>query len=116
LAPRHPFPAALDDSLIAYRWLLDHGVDPRTIVVMGDSAGGGLTVAMLTAARDEGLPMPAAAVCLSPWTDMTASGGTMETAINVGEIYASLSAICMKGPTELRDSNTHFTVPGSSRL
>ena len=79
LAPRHPFPAALEDALTSYRWLLDHGVDPRTIVVMGDSAGGGLTVALLVAARDEGLPLPAAAVCLSPWTDMTAAGGTMET-------------------------------------
>lgn len=79
LAPRHPFPAALEDSLTAYRWLLDHGVDPRTIVVMGDSAGGGLTIALLVAARDEGLPLPAAAVCLSPWTDMTASGGTMDS-------------------------------------
>jgi monoterpene epsilon-lactone hydrolase len=79
LAPRHQFPAALDDALISYRWLLDHGVDPRTIVVMGDSAGGGLTIGVLVAARDAGLPMPAAAVCLSPWTDMTASGGTMVT-------------------------------------
>jgi acetyl esterase/lipase len=79
LAPRHVFPAALEDALISYRWLLDHGVDPRTIVIMGDSAGGGLTIATLVAARAEGLPMPAAAVCLSPWTDMTASGGTMET-------------------------------------
>ncbi|MCB1261594.1 MAG: alpha/beta hydrolase [Acidimicrobiales bacterium] len=85
LAPRHRFPAALDDSLTAYRWLLDHGVDPRTIVIMGDSAGGGLTVATLVAARDEGLPMPAAAVCLSPWTDLTATGGTMET--NVATDY-----------------------------
>jgi monoterpene epsilon-lactone hydrolase len=79
LAPRHRFPAALEDSLTSYRWLLDHGVDPRSIVIMGDSAGGGLTVAMLVAARDEGLPMPAAAVCLSPWTDMACSGGTMES-------------------------------------
>jgi len=79
LAPRHPFPAALEDALTSYRWLLDHGVDPRMIVVMGDSAGGGLTIAMLVAARDEGLPLPAAAVCLSPWTDMTTTGGTMES-------------------------------------
>lgn len=79
LAPRHPFPAALEDALTSYRWLLDHGVDPRSIVVMGDSAGGGLTVALLVAARDEGLPLPAAAVCLSPWTDLTTTGGTMES-------------------------------------
>lgn len=79
LAPRHAFPAALEDALTSYRWLLDHGVDPRSIVVMGDSAGGGLTVSLLVAARDAGLPLPAAGVCLSPWTDLMATGGTMET-------------------------------------
>ena len=78
-APRFVFPAALDDALTSYRWLLDHGVDPKSIVVMGDSAGGGLTVSLLVAARDEGLPLPAAGVCLSPWTDLTAEGGTMDT-------------------------------------
>lgn len=78
-APRFVFPAALDDALTSYRWLLDHGADPRSIVVMGDSAGGGLTVSLLVAARDEGLPLPAAAVCLSPWTDLTAAGGSMDT-------------------------------------
>lgn len=79
LAPVHPFPAALDDSLRAYRSLIEYGVDPSTVVLAGDSAGGGLTVATLVAARDAGLPMPAAAVLLSPWTDLTAAGGSLES-------------------------------------
>ena len=74
LAPEHPFPAALDDALSAFRWLLGEGVPPRQIVVAGDSAGGGLVLALLLALRDKGLPLPTAAVCLSPWTDLTCSG------------------------------------------
>ncbi len=85
LAPLHPFPAALEDALTAYRCLLDQGQDPRTIVVAGDSAGGGLAVAMTVAARDRGMPLPGALVLLSPWTDLLASGGTMDT--NVGVDY-----------------------------
>lgn len=77
LAPEAPHPAAVDDSLAAYRWLLDQGVDPAKLVIAGDSAGGGLTVATMLAARDAGLPLPACAVCLSPWTDLTQSGRSM---------------------------------------
>ena len=73
LAPEHPFPAAVDDALAAYRDLLDRGTDPSVIAIGGDSAGGGLTVALLVAARDAGLPLPALGVCLSPWTDLTQS-------------------------------------------
>jgi phosphinothricin tripeptide acetyl hydrolase len=71
LAPEHPFPAAIEDAVAAYRWLLDRGVAPERIVVAGDSAGGGLTVATLLALRDRGLPRPAAGVCISPWVDLT---------------------------------------------
>jgi epsilon-lactone hydrolase len=71
LAPEDPFPAAVDDALAAYRWLLDAGTPPSRIAIAGDSAGGGLTVATLLAARDAGLPQPAAAVCISPWADLT---------------------------------------------
>jgi acetyl esterase/lipase len=70
LAPEHPFPAALDDSMTAYRSLLSKGADPRHVAVMGDSAGANLVFAMLLKARDEGLPLPAAAVGLSPWVDL----------------------------------------------
>lgn len=79
LAPEHPFPAAVDDALAAYRSLLDRGLAPGKIAIAGDSAGGGLVVACLLGARDAGLPMPAAGVCLSPWTDMTAAGASYQT-------------------------------------
>ncbi|ALW85779.1 hypothetical protein AUC43_12170 [Hymenobacter sedentarius] len=69
-APDHPFPAALDDAKRAYRWLLRHGHEAKDIVVAGDSAGGGLALALLLALRDAGEALPAAAVCLSPWTDL----------------------------------------------
>jgi acetyl esterase/lipase len=75
LAPEFPFPAALDDCLAAYRWILDHGTDPGQLVVAGDSAGGGLAVALLLRLRDLDLPMPRLTVLLSPWVDLTCSGG-----------------------------------------
>lgn len=71
LAPENPFPAAVKDGVKAYRWLLDKGHAPERIAIAGDSAGGGLTMATLLAARAEGLPMPAAAALISPWTDLT---------------------------------------------
>lgn len=78
LAPEHPFPAAVDDAVTAYGWLLDQGTDPSTVAFGGDSAGGGLTVAALLAARDRRLPMPAAAVCISPWADLTVSSASLD--------------------------------------
>ncbi|SDV48184.1 alpha/beta hydrolase [Chitinasiproducens palmae] len=74
LAPEHPFPAALDDAVAGYQRLLDAGIEPASIVLAGDSAGGGLALATLVALRDEGMPLPAGAVLFSPWTDLTASG------------------------------------------
>lgn len=79
LAPEHPFPAALDDALAAYRALLAEGTPPDSIVVAGDSAGGGLALATLVALRDAGDPLPAAGVLFSPWTDLAATGSTIET-------------------------------------
>lgn len=76
LAPEHPFPAALDDSLVAYGWLLSQGLAPTRIAFVGDSAGGGLCLATLLAIRDQGIPLPAAAVALSPWTDLKCSGNS----------------------------------------
>lgn len=77
LAPEHPFPAAVDDAVSAYRWLLAQGVPPHGIVIAGDSAGGGLTLATLVALRDAGEPLPAAGVCLSPWVDLEGVGDSM---------------------------------------
>ena len=73
LAPEHPFPAAVDDAVAAYRWLLGRGIAPARIAIAGDSAGGGLTVATLLALRDAKVPLPGAGICISPWTDMTCS-------------------------------------------
>jgi len=77
LAPEHPFPAALEDAISYYRWLLAEGADPRQIAVIGDSAGGGLALALLLKLRDGGLPLPAAAVALSPWTDLALTGASL---------------------------------------
>jgi len=74
LAPEHPFPGAGQDTLAAYEWLLASGIPAEQIVVAGDSAGGTLTLALLVQLRDQGKPLPALAVCLSPATDLTASG------------------------------------------
>ncbi len=79
LAPEHPFPAPVEDAVAAYRWLLNEGYDPGRIAVAGDSAGGGLAVVALVQSRYLGLPMPAAAVCISPWVDMEGLGESMET-------------------------------------
>ena len=79
LAPEHPFPCAIDDALSVYRALRDEGYAPGDIVVAGDSAGGGLTMALLLSLRDAGQPMPAGAVLLSPWLDLTASGESMQS-------------------------------------
>ena len=69
LSPEHRFPAQLEDALNAYRWLLETGTDPENLVLIGDSAGGNLALALLLAARDSGMPLPALAIALSPATD-----------------------------------------------
>jgi len=79
LAPEHPFPAGIEDAVAAYAQLLASGVAPGKLVIAGDSAGGGLALACLLEARTRGLPMPAAAVLFSPWTDLTLSGESMRT-------------------------------------
>lgn len=78
LAPEHPYPAALDDALAAYKWLLDHGTDPKRLIVSGDSAGGGLSAALLLKLREEGLPLPALGVLISPWVDLACTRPSMQ--------------------------------------
>jgi acetyl esterase/lipase len=79
LAPENPFPAAVEDATKAYRWLLGQGIRPESIVISGDSAGGGLSLATLLSLKDAGDPLPGAAVLLSPWTDLLATGESMKT-------------------------------------
>lgn len=79
LAPEHRFPAAVEDARAAWTWLLGQGFTPQRVVLAGDSAGGGLALSAMLDWRDRGLPVPAAAVCLSPWTDLTLSGETLRT-------------------------------------
>jgi acetyl esterase/lipase len=79
LAPEHPYPAAVEDGLAAYAGLLQSGVSPSRVLVAGDSAGGGLAVATLLAARERGLPQPAAVAVFSPWADISRSGASMRT-------------------------------------
>lgn len=79
MAPENVFPAAVDDAVAWWRELLNQGLSPKQVVFAGDSAGGGLALACLLAARDQGLPMPAGALLFSPWTDLSCSGDTMTT-------------------------------------
>ena len=79
LAPEHPFPAPVDDSVAAYRWLLGQGIQASNIAIAGDSAGGGLALAALIAVRDAGEPVPAAGIGISPWVDMEGTGESMTT-------------------------------------
>jgi acetyl esterase/lipase len=79
LAPEHRYPAALHDALAAYTWLLEHGQDPAQLIVAGDSAGGGLALALMISARNQGIRLPAAGVLISPWVDLAGTGDTLET-------------------------------------
>jgi acetyl esterase/lipase len=79
LAPEHPYPAAVEDATKAYRWLLGQGIRPESIVISGDSAGGGLSLATLLALKAADDPLPGAAVLLSPWTDLLGTGDSLKT-------------------------------------
>jgi epsilon-lactone hydrolase len=86
LAPEDPFPAALEDALIAYRWILPRVLDSSQIAIAGDSAGGGLALATTLALRDNGDPLPACVVCLSPWVDLTLSCKSIQSKAAVDPI------------------------------
>lgn len=93
LAPEHPFPAALDDALAGYRWLLAQGMDPKSIVAAGDSAGGGLTAALLLALRDAGDPLPGGAVLLSPWLDLAGTGESIKTRADLDPMIPAFEGV-----------------------
>ena len=86
LAPEHPFPAAVEDATSAYHWLLDENVSPKKIVIAGDSAGGGLTVSTMINLKEKDIPLPAAGVCISPWTDLAMTGETLSTKAEIDPI------------------------------
>jgi monoterpene epsilon-lactone hydrolase len=86
LAPEHPFPAAVDDAVAGYKWLLAQGAKPSRIAIGGDSAGGGLAAATLVAIRDAKLPTPAAGVLLSPWVDLEGLGESMTTRVEADPV------------------------------
>ena len=119
LAPEHPYPAALDDCMRAYRALLDQGVNPEHLIVAGDSAGGNLTLATLLRARDEGLPLPRCAVTFSPSTDATCrlpsiDGNDPSDVMLTASMIRQASAIYLNGtdPRTPRASPLHGEYQG----
>ena len=112
LAPENPFLAAVEDATDAYRWVLDQGIDPAQIAIAGASAGGGLTVAALVSFRDSGSPMPACAVCISPWVDLECIGETMTSKAGVDPMtqrdgLVGIANIYLNGP----DPRTPLAAP-----
>ena len=97
LAPEDPFPAPVEDAVSAYRWLLDEGYAPEKLSIAGDSAGGGLTAATLVSIRDQGLPLPACGVCLSPWVDMEGLGDSMTTRADRDPMVQKEGLVAMAG-------------------
>jgi monoterpene epsilon-lactone hydrolase len=103
LAPEHPFPAAADDVLAAWRWLVTAaGVDPATVLIAGDSAGGGLALTLMQALRDAGAALPAGAVLISPFLDLTASGASLTERAGLDPIFTadtirSFAAVYLNG-------------------
>ncbi len=121
LAPEHPHPAALQDAMRAYRWLLERGIKASSISLAGDSAGGGLALATAVAARDEGLPVPASLVLISPWVDLRGDTPSMTKNASIDPMTrASWSRQCARHYLNGRDPNdpacsplfaSHFGLP-----
>ncbi|MDD7209340.1 MAG: alpha/beta hydrolase [Lachnospiraceae bacterium] len=89
VAPEDPYPAALEDALMAYRWLLEMGCGAEQIIVAGDSAGGGLALALAMYLKDHGDPLPKKLVLMSPWTDLTASGESYHTNFHTDPLFGN---------------------------
>jgi acetyl esterase/lipase len=98
LAPENPFPAAVEDSTAAYKWLLSQDIAAGNIIVGGDSAGGGLSVSTLVSLKDQGIPLPAAAVLISPWVDMTITGDSVISKADIDPI------VTKEGLTEMAEA------------
>ena len=112
LAPEHPFPAALDDSVAAYRGLLADGVEAKHIALMGDSAGGGLVLAAMLRLRDEGVPLPVAAAVVSPWTDLALTGESFQLNAKLDplipvELAPRVVELCLNGADPRHPTRRH---------
>ncbi len=107
LSPEHAFPAPVEDALAAWRWLLDQGHAPGRIAIAGDSAGGGLALSLMLAARTHNLPLPCAAWLMSPWTDMTASGASYDECAGADPLHQRAMILAMAkgylGKADARD-------------
>lgn len=119
LAPEHAYPAAVEDAVASYRWLLDSGIDAANIVLSGDSAGGGLILAALLAIKDQGLPQPAGAVPISPWADLACSADSWQQNANTEllldqERLAGIGQIYLQGadPADPLASPVHGELGG----
>ncbi|AMA56839.1 alpha/beta hydrolase [Bradyrhizobium sp. CCGE-LA001] len=107
LAPEHRYPAALDDALAAYRYLLDQGLQPADIALAGDSAGGNLALGAMLALRDRGETVPAAAVLMSPWTDLAATGASYESRAKADPIHQRAMILALAKNYLGRDGDPH---------
>jgi monoterpene epsilon-lactone hydrolase len=114
LAPEAPFPAAVEDAVSAYGWLLESGYAPERLAVGGDSAGGGLTVATLLAARERSLPQPAAGICLSPWSDLGCSNASYQTRA-AADPMVTPDAIAFMAGTYLAGADPHSPLASPNR-
>ena len=113
LAPEHPFPAAIDDTYTVYNWIVKQGINPTNIIVSGQSAGGGLCLAILLKIKDDKGDQPLGAVAISPWTDLSQSGDTMKTNEDVDPI---ISKKYLDRMASLYLNGSPFTIPLASPL
>mgnify|MGYP001818540787 FL=1 len=104
LAPENPFPAALDDAVSAYRWLLKNGYSNKNIAIAGDSAGGGLSIAASIALRDQGDPAPSSIACMSPWADLAMSGASIKTHAGIDPVV-TLEALQLMASNYIKESD-----------
>ncbi|MGN0144924.1 MAG: alpha/beta hydrolase [Clostridium sp.] len=114
LAPENPFPAALDDAECAYLWLINQNIEPENIIIVGESAGGGLALSLMLKLRDKSVKLPKAAVLLSPWTDLTESGDSYKTCSDTDPFY-NINSIDRK-TAEMYSGNTDLNNPFVSPL
>lgn len=104
LAPEHKFPAAVEDALDAYQWLIGQGIDPKGIAIAGDASGGGLAIATCMALRDAQAPMPAAVVAMSPWTDLAMTSWSALT-LRKGDAAQSMTLLALQARHYLQSKN-----------